>query len=98
MVTWNYSANKPVGKPLTGLWKIVDKSGLAAGKRGYPQSLNMFFCVLHHRLAFNRLHQDEQVVVEPGVLGAQIDDGAASVHDGGVIATAKGVADFRKAV
>lgn len=72
--------------------------GLGAVKRCYPQFLNTLFCVLDHGLAFDRLHQDMQVVVESGVLAPQVDDGAASVHHGGVIATAKSFSDFGQAV
>ncbi len=52
----------------------------------------------NHTLAFDGLHQYMQVVIEPGVLSAQFYDGAAGVHYCGVVATAKGFANFRKAV
>ena len=67
-------------------------------KRCYPQFFNTLFCVLAHTLAFDCLHQDMQVVIESGVLAAQVDDSAASVHYGGVIASAEGFAYFGEAV
>ena len=39
-----------------------------------------------------------QVVIKPGILAAQVDDGATGMHYGGVIAPTEGVAYLRKAV
>jgi hypothetical protein len=49
---------------------IVDDFFCACRQNAYPQSFLELFRILAHRLALDRLHQNMQVVVEPGVLSA----------------------------
>jgi hypothetical protein len=77
---------------------IVDMFGDDRGKGGYPQLFTILLYGTNHSLTFDCLHKDMQVVIQPGVLSAQVYDGAACVHYRGVVTTAKGFADLGKAM
>ena len=77
---------------------IVDEFSSGSVGPVYPQYFSVLFHEVVHNLAFDGLHQDMQVVIEPGVLSAQVYDGAAGVHHGGMVTTAKGFTYFRQAV
>jgi hypothetical protein len=96
--TNDYTVDNPVEKFAVWLWMTVDGFIFVGNDRAYPQSFLGLFLKLIHKLALDCLHQDMQVIVEPAVLPAQVDDGAASVHHGRVVPSAEGFADFRKAV
>jgi hypothetical protein len=96
--TNNYNVDKCAKYWQLRMWMIVDKLCGGTDRQVYPQFLNILFHGLDHSSAFDGLHQDMQVVIEPGVFCAQVYDGAAGVHHGGMVATAKGFAYFRQAV
>ena len=67
-------------------------------KHGYAQVFNTWFNALIHRLAFDCLHKDMQIIVEATVLAAQVNNRAAGVHYRGVVAPAESFTNFRQAV
>ena len=54
-------------------------------------------CSLVCSSSFDGLRQDEKIIVELGVLAAQVVDSTAGMQDGGMVAAAQGVTTFGKA-
>lgn len=66
-------------EPQVELWMNVDESDRSRKLGSYPQSVQASFRAVFHKLSFDGLNQDVQVIVEAAIFGTQFDNGPAGM-------------------